>query len=225
MQEVSAAGPAAPAAEPQRRERKKQQTRDALVRAALRLFDAQGYEHTAVREITDAVDVSERTFFRYFANKEDLALSFARDASAALMRELAVRPAAEPPLTALRNAFRQSLLALPQDDAPHADGPHADESMYLLVIRLIDSTPSLLAAYLRYAHEHDDEMVRVLAGREGVDPVTDLRPRIVAMVFGGLTFLANRDWRARGGGSVASMLAAFDAFAEQLVPAVAGHWG
>jgi AcrR family transcriptional regulator len=225
MQEVSAAGPAAPAAEPQRRERKKQQTRDALVRAALRLFDAQGYERTAVREITDAVDVSERTFFRYFANKEDLALSFARDASAALMRELAVRPAAEPPLTALRNAFRQSLLALPQDDAPHADGPHADESMYLLVIRLIDSTPSLLAAYLRYAHEHDDEMVRVLAGREGVDPDTDLRPRIVAMVFGGLTFLANRDWRARGGGSVASMLAAFDAFAEQLVPAVAGHWG
>ena len=83
--------PAAPA-EPQRRERKKQQTRDALVRAALRLFDAQGYDQTAVREITDAVDVSERTFFRYFASKEDLALSFARDATEALMRELA-RPA------------------------------------------------------------------------------------------------------------------------------------
>jgi hypothetical protein len=44
------------------------------------------------------------------------------------------------------------------------------------------------------------------------------------MVFGGLTFLANRDWRARGGGGVTSMLAAFDAFADQLVPAVAGHW-
>jgi AcrR family transcriptional regulator len=217
MQEVSAA-PSAATAEPQRRERKKQQTRDALVRSALRLFDAQGYEHTAVREITDAVDVSERTFFRYFANKEDLALSFARDATEALMRELAVRPAAEPPLTALRNAFRESLLTLAE-----GDGPHADESMYLLVIRLIDSTPSLLAAYLRYAHEHDDEIVRVLAGREGVDPETDLRPRIVAMVFGGLTFLANRDWRARGGG-VTSMLAAFDAFAGQLVPAVAGHW-
>jgi AcrR family transcriptional regulator len=219
MQEVPTVPAAAPA-EPHRRERKKQQTRDALVRAALRLFDAQGYERTAVREITDAVDVSERTFFRYFASKEDLALSFARDATEALMRELAVRPAAEPPLTALRNAFRRSLLALAQ-----GDGPHADESMYLLVIRLIDGTPSLLAAYLRYAHEHDDEMVRVLADREGVDPETDLRPRIVAMVFGGLTFLANRDWRARGEGGVASMLAAFDAFAEQLVPAVAGHWG
>ena len=210
--------PAAPA-EPHRRERKKRQTRDALVRAALRLFDAKGYEHTAVREITDAVDVSERTFFRYFANKEDLALSFARDATEALMRELAVRPPAEPPLTALRNAFRRSLLTLAD-----GDGPHADESMYLLVIRLIDSTPTLLAAHLRYAHEHDDDMVRVLASREGVDPETDLRPRIVAMMFGGLTFLANRDWRDRGGGSVTLMLAAFDAFADQLVPALADHW-
>ena len=79
-------------AESHRRERKKRQTRDALIHAALKLFDAKGYEHTAVREITDAVDVSERTFFRYFANKEDLAVSFARDFSDGLVQELAARP-------------------------------------------------------------------------------------------------------------------------------------
>jgi AcrR family transcriptional regulator len=206
-------------AEPARRERKKRQTRDALVRAALRLFDAQGYEHTAVREITDAVDVSERTFFRYFANKEDLALSFVRDFASALLPALAGRPAAEEPLTALRNAFRTSLLEVTGDE-----GPHAEESTYLLVVRLIDSTPSLLAAHLRYLHDHDDEIVRVLARREGVDPETDLRPRIVAVVFGGLVSLATKDWRGRGGGSVASMLAAFDAYADQVTPALAGHW-
>jgi hypothetical protein len=43
------------------------------------------------------------------------------------------------------------------------------------------------------------------------------------MVFGGLILLATRDWRARGGGTVASMLAAFDACAEQVGPALAGH--
>src|SRR6201990_2785722 len=77
----------------ERRERKKRQTREALVRAALELFDAKGYEHTAVREITDAVDVSERTFFRYFDNKEHVVLSFLKDATDSFVREVAARPA------------------------------------------------------------------------------------------------------------------------------------
>jgi hypothetical protein len=60
MQQVSVAFAPHMASVPEspRRERKKRQTRDALVHAALKRFDAKGYEHTAVREITDAVDVS-----------------------------------------------------------------------------------------------------------------------------------------------------------------------
>jgi AcrR family transcriptional regulator len=207
------------AAEVRRRERKKRQTRDALVHAALRLFDAKGYEHTAVREITDAVDVSERTFFRYFASKEDLALSFARDFSDSLHRELATRPPDEEPLIALRNAFGAALHAITADE-----GHPGEESVYLLVTRLVDSTPSLLAAYLRYLHDRDDELVGVLAAREGVDPVTDLRPRIAAVVFGGLVATATKQWRTGGCGTVDDMLAAFDACLEQVGPAVAGHW-
>ena len=206
-------------AEPHRRERKKRQTREALVHAALKLFDTKGYEHTAVREITDAVDVSERTFFRYFANKEDLAVSFVRDFSDALVRELAARPPDEEPLIALRNAFGVSLRAITADESNPAE-----ESVYLLVMRLVDSTPSLLAAYLRFLHDRDDELVRVLAEREGVDPVRDLRPRIAAVVFGGLVASANKGWRTEGGGSVEEMLAAFDACLAQVGPALAGHW-
>jgi AcrR family transcriptional regulator len=202
-----------------RRERKKRQTRDALVHAALKLFDAKGYEHTAVREITDAVDVSERTFFRYFANKEDLAVSFARDASDVLLRELAARPLDEEPLIALRNAFRASLCAVTA-----GDGHPGEESVYLLIVKLTETTPSLLAAHLRYLHDRDDEIVRVLAAREGVDPVTDLRPRIASVVFGGLTAAATKQWRTEGCGSVDRMLAAFDACLEQVGPALAGHW-
>ena len=206
-------------AEPPRRERKKRQTRDALVHAALKLFDAKGYEHTAVREITDAVDVSERTFFRYFANKEDLAVSFVRDASSAFIRELAVRPPEEEPLIALRNAFGASLRAVTANE-----GHPGEESVYLLIVKLIDSTPSLIAAHLRYLHDRDDEVVRVLADREAVDPVTDLRPRIAAVVFGGLVATATKQWRTEGCGTVAEMLAAFDACLEQVGPALAGHW-
>jgi len=218
---VSAAvpGPASSAAESQRRERKKRQTRDALVHAALTLFDAKGYEHTAVREITDAVDVSERTFFRYFASKEDLALSVIRERADALVRELAARPAAEPPMTALGNAFRASLGTLATD----ADSP-GGQSLYLRVTMLIVTTPTLLAAHLGARSDQDEALVRVLAEREGVDPLTDLRPRLAAAVFGGLAFTANQVWQADGDGSVDAMMAAYDACASQLTPALAGHW-
>ncbi len=221
MGDVSVTGePAASAVElPARRERKKRQTRDALVRAGLALFNAKGYEHTAVREITDAVDVSERTFFRYFASKEDLALSFARDYTDALLAELAARPAAEPPLTALRNAFHTSIALLITDP----DRPAAD-TLYLPIMKLIDGTPTLLAAYLRYMYERDEEVARVLAAREGLDPATDLRPRCVAAVFSSLIVSANRQWRA-GGGTIDSMLAAFDECIAQMASALSGHWG
>lgn len=53
-----------------RRERKKQETRQALEAAALKLFRTKGYDQTKIEDITEMVDVSARTFFRYFDSKE-----------------------------------------------------------------------------------------------------------------------------------------------------------
>ena len=213
------AGEAAPAGRdpPGRRERKKQHTRDALIHAALELFAAKGYDGTAVREITDAVDVSERTFFRYFASKEDLVLSFVRDGAAGFARALADRPPQEDPLTAARNAYHISLRRLP-------GGTDGEIVPYMSVMRLIDSTPALLAAFMRSTHDQDDEIVGILARREGVDPATDRRPRVLAAMIGVLVFLANRDWRAGDDHSLEAMAAAFDAYADELAPALTGHW-
>jgi AcrR family transcriptional regulator len=198
-----------------RRERKKQQTRDALIHAALELFEAKGYEHTAVREITDAVDVSERTFFRYFASKEDLALSFVRDGADALLAAIEARPPAEDPLTALRRAFRASLDKITGD---------RDKPSYLSVLELIESTPTLMAAHVRYFHDHDEALVGALAAREGVDPDADPRPRVMIALFATLVSLAIRDWRAAGVGDTEVMLAAFDMYTDQLGPGLFGHW-
>jgi AcrR family transcriptional regulator len=205
--------------EPARRQRKKRQTRDALLQAALTLFEQQGYEHTAVREITDAVDVSERTFFRYFASKEDLVMSFIRDRTEVFVRALAARPAGEEPLTAIRMAFHDSLA---ERSTPPGDGEAV--ATYLMVVRLIEATPALLAANLRFLHEHQDELVRVLAAREGIDPATDRRPRLLAALFGAIGFLASQEWREQGGPGPEALAASFDSYADQLTAALAGHW-
>jgi AcrR family transcriptional regulator len=55
--------------EPGLRERKKQQTRDAIHEAALKLIDEQGLDATTIDQICGAADVSSRTFFNYFPTK------------------------------------------------------------------------------------------------------------------------------------------------------------
>jgi len=53
-----------------RRERKKRRTRQRLMKAALRLFSAHGYDGATIKQITQAADVAKSTFFNYFETKE-----------------------------------------------------------------------------------------------------------------------------------------------------------
>ena len=99
------------AGRPGRRERKKQRTREALVEAAFVLFQEKGFEATTVEEIADAVDVSSRTFFRYFASKEDVVLTFQEEQFAAVLEALASQTADLPVMTALRKASVEVLRA------------------------------------------------------------------------------------------------------------------
>ena len=53
-----------------RRERKKEETKERIVEAALALFRKHGFEATTVEEICDKADVAKGTFFNYFPRKE-----------------------------------------------------------------------------------------------------------------------------------------------------------
>src|SRR5947209_4858294 len=70
-------------------------------------------------------------------------------------------PAQEEPLAAARNALQVSLREL-------SGGQGLPN--YLSAMRLIEATPTLLAAYLRYAHDQDDKIIEVLARRRGRRP-------------------------------------------------------
>lgn len=88
-----------------RREAGKQARRAALTAAAHRLFSERGFEATSVRDIALAAGLTERTFYRYFDGKEGLLAEEYESLLKALGAAIRERPAAEQPLTAIRNAM------------------------------------------------------------------------------------------------------------------------
>jgi AcrR family transcriptional regulator len=85
------------------RERKKQQTREALARAGIELFVERGYDATTLAEIAEAAGVSTRTIFAYFSSKEDILFASFQTMREALARALAERPGGKDALTTLRD--------------------------------------------------------------------------------------------------------------------------
>jgi AcrR family transcriptional regulator len=85
------------------RERKKQQTREALARAGIELFVERGYDATTLAEIAEAAGVSTRTIFAYFPSKEDILFASFQTMREALARALAERPGGKDALTTLRD--------------------------------------------------------------------------------------------------------------------------
>src|ERR1700730_18662723 len=83
-----------------------------LEAVALRLFDERGFANVTVEEITSEAHISVRTFYRYFAAKEDvLQLRIVRR-SEGLGEARAARPGDEPPLRSLRVAIEEEFSAV-----------------------------------------------------------------------------------------------------------------
>ncbi|MFJ9695510.1 TetR/AcrR family transcriptional regulator [Kitasatospora sp. NPDC101183] len=191
------------------------------MQAAHMLFLSQGFARTTVDEIASAVDVSQRTFFRYFANKDEVALAVMADAEDYFIECLRHRPAEETPLQALRASIVKAWRELGTEEPT---GPNSIGSA-LELLRIIEDTPALLAAHLRRVTEQERVVVQVLAEREGLDPSRDLRPVVLAAVFGGLLRCAHLSWTAeQEPAGPEGMVRVIERHFDQLGPALAGHW-
>jgi len=170
-----------------RRERKRLQTHEALIDAAARLFREKGFDSTTVEDITEAADVSARTFFRHFSSKEDVVFAGMSDRVGELGEALAARPADEAVLTSVRQALL-SLVHVFEDE----------RDRLLLQAELVDQSPSVAARSVHLRNELSDLIAGGVAERLGVDPDVDLRPKLVGGAIVGALGAAVDTWVSGG---------------------------
>ena len=91
-----------------RRERKKRETRDRLLSAALELFVERGYAETSMDDVAAKCDVARATVFNYFTHKEDLLTAWI-ETRRTLARQVLADSSAE---TATTKRLRNALMAL-----------------------------------------------------------------------------------------------------------------
>jgi AcrR family transcriptional regulator len=139
-----------------------------IEQVSLQLFAEEGYDNVTTDDIARACNISVRTLFRYFAAKRDLLLAVPRRSLLVLCDAVDQRPADEELLTSWREAAI-SLLG----------GNQVDLALIEQLKGILRDNPDLVETINGDA-ELTERFVRTNAERLGVDPMTDLRPIILA---------------------------------------------
>jgi len=146
------------------RDRKRARTRQALVDAATELFERHGYDQTTVADIAAAAEIGTRTFFSYFATKEELLFPESDARVLAAVEAIATRDPHERPAEVLLRALRRI-------------GEDSDEMasrLAALRMRLIQTVPAVRGRALQVQVAAQREIARHLAAAfpDELDEVT-----------------------------------------------------
>jgi AcrR family transcriptional regulator len=176
--------PGTTAGAPGLRQRKRLQTRERLTRVAMALFLERGFEATTLDDIAAAADISRRSFFHYFASKEDVVFAWQEESTAALITAVATRPAGESMLAAAENAISAMIRHLKPGEA-------------IAMAQLKRDNPALQARdQVKY-----EKLERALAealGKRAGHKSERLQARLVAMIATGAMRIGGEIWTAEG---------------------------
>jgi AcrR family transcriptional regulator len=168
-------------------ERRRRLLRDELGRVAIRLFVEHGFDSVTVDDIAAAAGSSPRTFFRYFATKDEVVLDYERRLQERLLVALRSRPLEEGPVEALRKAYIETSHVEP-----------GERGRVLQLGRVLESAPALRARVTGERIAEDMALAEHLAGRMGMRP-DDARVRVIIASMGAVAETEFRTW-VRGGG-------------------------
>jgi len=192
------------AASPGLRERKKQRTRQAIIEAALGLYQERGYEGVTVAEIARRADVAPRTFFGYFESKEDVFLGPGDDHLERVIRAIRERQRGVPILTAVRRELLRR--DQPRREAAGSTRPHLAELL---------RQPAVQNRLRERWNRWEDELATVIAADVGAAP-RDPEPRVIAALVTAAIRIASESAAARESGREAVAARVFELIASGL---------
>jgi AcrR family transcriptional regulator len=168
---------------PGHRERKKQQNREALSRAALRLTVERGLGNVLVEDIAAEAGVSPRTFNNYFSSKAEAIVWRHTDRLRQIAELLRERPRDEPLWESITTAVV----------VPFGDGQPLPDTKWTAGVRLMLGEGEFRGEYLRAAAASERACAAVIAERTGTD-ASDLYPQLVAATIGAAHRVATEQW-------------------------------
>jgi AcrR family transcriptional regulator len=137
---------------PTLRDRKRERTRQAIVDAATDLFEHRGYDETTVADIAAAAEIGTRTFFSYFASKEEVLFPASDARVRAAVDAIAARKPEDRPADVLLRALH--------------DVGEADDDMVsrvaMLRTRLIQTVPAVRGRGLQIQLDAQRDIARQL---------------------------------------------------------------
>jgi AcrR family transcriptional regulator len=143
-----------------RRERKKAATRAAILDAATALFLERGFDGVSVREIADKADVSPKTVFTHFPQKEALVFSDEDERH----ERLVVAVSGRAPGTTISDALKAHYLS---EIAAMRSGPQRQ------ILTLMEETPALIDYAEKMWFRHEDALVAAITKEFGLTEPND----------------------------------------------------
>jgi AcrR family transcriptional regulator len=176
------------------RERKRRATRRAIQLAVIDLVAERGLEGTTVDEISRRADISPRTFFNYFASKEEAVIG---DLPHLPEGEIVERFVTAGPRASLLDGVRDMII-----DTVEADGQDQELMQRRKVV--LHQYPHLFAMRIARARQAEEELGIIVARRLLADDpaldagAADKRGRLAANVAFGAVRHAWGAWAASG---------------------------
>jgi AcrR family transcriptional regulator len=168
-------------------DRRRRLMREELGRIAVRLFAEHGFDNVTVDEIAAAAGTSPRTFFRYFATKDEIVLDYERRLQERLLEALRSRPMTEGAVEALRQAYIATSRVEP-----------ADRQRVLQLGRILEAAPALRARASGERLAEDRAIAEHIAERLGTR-ADDAKVRVIVAAMGAVSATEFRVWVDRGG--------------------------